>query len=128
MCPILTFAREPTVKNRILLLPILALAFAVAGCASLGRGSAPTSPTTTLSVENQGFLDMTVYVMRSAERVRLGLAAGGATSRFVIPPDLPLLGNPLRFVADPVGGARASISDQINVQPGDSVTMVIPPS
>jgi hypothetical protein len=115
------------VKNRILLIPILVLAVALAGCASLRRGTGPTAPTTTIRVENQGFLDMTVYVMRSAERVRLGLAPGGVTTSFVIPADLPQSGTPLRFVADPIGSARASVSDQITVQPGDQVTMVIPP-
>jgi hypothetical protein len=124
----LLHSHELAVKNRILFLPILAVAIALAGCASLTRGTAPTSPTTTIRVENQGFLDMTVYVMRSAERVRLGLVPGGGTSNFVIPPDLPRLGTPLRFVADPVGATRASVSDEITVQPGDQVTMVIPPS
>lgn len=123
----LLFPPEPPVRNRFVFLPLLALAVTLSGCASLRSGTASTAPTTTLHVENQGFLDMTVYVMRSAERVRLGLAPGGVTTSFVIPPDLPSLGQPLRFVADPVGSARASVSDEITVQAGDQVTMVIPP-
>jgi hypothetical protein len=34
---------------------------------------------------------------------------------------------PLRFIADPIGGRRASVSQEITVSPGDTVVMTIPP-
>jgi len=34
---------------------------------------------------------------------------------------------PLRFVADPIGGNRASVSQEITVAPGDTVVLMIPP-
>ena len=33
---------------------------------------------------------------------------------------------PLRFLADPIGGNRTPVSDEILVQPGDEVTLTIP--
>jgi hypothetical protein len=33
---------------------------------------------------------------------------------------------PLRFLADPIGGNRAPVSDEIAVEPGDEVTLTIP--
>jgi hypothetical protein len=34
---------------------------------------------------------------------------------------------PLRFIADPIGGNRASVSQEITVVPGDTVVLTIPP-
>jgi hypothetical protein len=34
----------------------------------------------------------------------------------------------LRFIADPIGSTRASVSEEITVAPGDTVMMTIPPS
>jgi hypothetical protein len=100
----------------------------LAGCASLRNASAPSGPQTSLKVDNQAFLDMTIYVMRGVERVRLGIAPGSSTAAFVIPRDVVQMSMPLRFVADPIGSSRASISEEISVRPGDEVTMQIPPN
>jgi len=83
---------------------------------------------TTLQVLNQQFTNMTIYVLRSGQRFRLGLATGNATTAFVIPRTLvrqQLI--QLRFLADPIGGSGAPISDEITVSPGDSVQLTIPP-
>jgi hypothetical protein len=82
---------------------------------------------TTLEVTNQGFADMTIYVVQSGQRIRLGLATGNATVQFVIP--RAVVNSPaiqLRFIADPIGGTRAPISDEITVSPGDHVQLTIP--
>ena len=34
---------------------------------------------------------------------------------------------PLRFVTDPIGGNRASVSQEITVLPGDTVVLTVPP-
>lgn len=115
-------------KQRLPTLFLLAAALAFAGCGTLFRGTPDTGPATTLSVDNQAYLDMTVYVLRGAERVRLGIASGGVTTNFTIPSDIVQLVQPLRFVADPIGSTRASVIDQITVNPGDQVKMIIPPS
>ncbi|HEX6534001.1 MAG TPA: hypothetical protein VF041_05360 [Gemmatimonadaceae bacterium] len=89
---------------------------------------APSNARTTVKVENQGFADMTIYVLSGGQRIRLGLATGNQTSTFTIPSFLVGGLTPLRFLADPVGSSRAPVSDEITVKPGDEVTLTIPPS
>ena len=96
-------------------------------CAPMRTAPLGSQPQTTLKVDNQAYLDMTIYVTGDVGRLRLGLAPGASTSRFVIPEDVMRSATLLRFVADPIGAVRASISREINVQPGDEVVMQIPP-
>jgi hypothetical protein len=110
---------------------VLALVLVTASaCKSLGRGSGsnadPNAPTI-IQVDNQGFLDMNVFAVRSAQRVRLGTAPGNTKTNFTIPRSLISGLTPLRFVADPIGGRRASVSEEITVAPGDTVGLQIPP-
>jgi hypothetical protein len=81
-----------------------------------------------LRVENQAFLDMTIYVYRSSQRIRLGTATGNSVTRLTIPANLIFGATPLRFQADPIGGSRAPISSEITVAPGDEVVLTIPPN
>jgi len=94
---------------------------------NLENGAEPVPPTR-LRVENQAFLDMTIYVYRSSQRIRLGTASGNSTTRLTIPANLIFGATPLRFQADPIGSNRASISQEITVSPGDEITLTIPPS
>ncbi len=105
---------------------LLSLTLALSACAALARQPVDTGPKTTLRVDNQAYLDMTIYVMRGAERVRLGIATGNAVTNFVIPANVIFGVSSLAFVADPIGGTRASISETINVTRGDEVMMTIP--
>ncbi|HEY5088010.1 MAG TPA: hypothetical protein VII66_11690 [Gemmatimonadaceae bacterium] len=93
-------------------------------------GTASPEQVTMLRVVNQGSLDMDIYVLRSpgGQRIRLGTATANATTRMTIPAD-ELLGSntSLRFIADPIGGTRQSVSSEILVTRGDEVTLQIPP-
>ena len=80
-----------------------------------------------LRVDNQGVLDMTVYVFRGAERVRLGIAQGLKATDLPIPSYILSGPATLRFVGDPIGSNRNSVSDEIGVSPGDTVTWTIRP-
>jgi hypothetical protein len=106
----------------------LALA-ASAACNGFSRGSGATDPNqpTVVEVDNQGFLDMDVYAVRSGQRWRLGLATGNSRTKLTIPQSMVNGLTPLRFIADPVGGRRPSVSQEITVAPGDTVVMTIPP-
>lgn len=88
----------------------------------------PPATETTLRVENQAFLDMNVYVVRSGQRVRLGTVSGNSTRVFTLSQALVGLGGELQFLADPVGSPRIALSESIVVTPGDTVTLVIPPT
>ena len=88
----------------------------------------PEPDPTVVEVDNRGFVDMTVYVMRSSQRIRLGTAAGNRKTRLNLPQGLVTGMTALRFVADPIGGSRSSVSEEITVTPGDIVGLMIPPS
>ena len=114
-------------KNRSIAVAVAVLG--ITACSGLSRGSPQTQGgPTVLQVDNQGFLDMTVYALRSSQRVRLGSASGNNRTTLTIPSDLVFGLTPLRFVADPIGGNRASVSQEITVAPGDTVVMTIPPN
>ncbi|WP_420126089.1 hypothetical protein [Longimicrobium sp.] len=87
------------------------------GKPSLGK---PVQPAV-VNVANNGFADVTVYVLQSGMRWRLGTVTGLSRGRF-----------PLRFshdvgdvylLADPVGGARGYLSPAVRVQPGTAVDL-----
>jgi hypothetical protein len=80
-----------------------------------------------LQVENRGFADMVVYAISGAQRIRLGIATGNSTRAFTIPRILLRGAGPLRFLADPIGGSRSPVSEEMVVHPGDIVTLTIPP-
>lgn len=114
-------------------LSVAVLALALAGCAHRRTApgaaeGAPEQVQTALVVDNQGYLDRTIYVMRSSQRVRLGLANGNSRARFILPSNIMFGATPLRFVADPIGGRSAAVSMEIVVNPGDEVMLRIPPS
>jgi hypothetical protein len=98
-------------------------------CTTLHRGSANDTERgpTIVQVDNQGFLDMTVYASRSGQRQRLGIAPGNSKANLQVPQILMSGLTPLRFIADPIGGNRASVSQEITVAPGDTVVLTIPP-
>ena len=85
---------------------------------------------TTVQVVNQGFADMTIYVVSDAgQRIRLGLATGNSSQTFTVPRSMVNGGaTTIRFLADPIGGTRSPVSDQLTVSPGDNVVLTIPPA
>lgn len=108
-----------------------ALAFlllVVLACSTLPAGSSAQTEPTVVEVNNQSFLDMTVYAVRSSQRMRLGLATANGKTRFTLSSTLVGGLSTLRFVADPIGSNRASVSQEITIAPGDTVVMTIPPS
>ncbi|HJR17148.1 MAG TPA: hypothetical protein VJ808_09865 [Gemmatimonadales bacterium] len=100
----------------------------VIGCAGRSEQEGP-EPTESamVQVQNQGFSDMVVYAISGGQRIRLGLATGNSSKTFTIPRHLVRGAGPIRFLADPVGGNRAPVSEEMTVQPGDIVTLTIPP-
>jgi hypothetical protein len=113
-------------------IPMIAFALLVLGASacktfSHGSGASDQNQPTVVQVDNQGFLDMNIYAARNSQRVRLGTAIGNSKTNFTVPPGLVSGLTPLRFIADPIGGTRASVSMEITVAPGDTVVLTIPP-
>jgi hypothetical protein len=119
------WARHATMLS---LLSLLVFGAACSRNAKEGDEAAEPVPPTYIKVENQAFLDMNIYVLRSSQRVRLGMATGNSTTRLLIPQNLIFGGSTsLRFQADPIGANRQPVSQEVSVSPGDEVVMVIPP-
>ena len=110
-------------------IPVVAAAILLAaGCTSSGaRTQAGQRAEAFVRVENRSMLDMTIYVIRSSERRRLGLVNALSTQVLRIPSVLVEGAGILRFQADPIGGSRTPVSQEIMVSDGDVVTLIIPP-
>lgn len=99
------------------------------GCGARGEtipGAAPELRTI-LTVENDNFSDMRIYVHRGGQRIRLGIANGTSTSTFKLTRGIALGITSLRFEAVPIGGRYPGISEEISVHEGDEITLRIPP-
>ncbi len=83
-------------------------------------------PKTTVRVDNRNWLDMTIYVLKGEQRVRLGQVTGLSAQTFTIP-DFVLGALTVRFLADPVGGRGNPVSQEIAIQPGDHIELTIQP-
>jgi hypothetical protein len=105
-----------------------AVAFVPACTTAGGRAAAAGRPATTVQVDNQALADMTIYVLRGGQRVRLGLATGLTKTRFTIPQGIVFGSSVLRFLADPVGSRVTPVSEEITVVEGEEVVLRIPPS
>ena len=103
------------------------LSLALAACAS-GGTRAEEQEATYVVVENRSRFDMTIYVVRdNGQRIRIGRVASVSRERLRIPPDLLFGLTSLRFLADPLAGNREPISNEIVMQPGEEITLTIPP-
>ncbi|MDQ2767577.1 MAG: hypothetical protein M3Y30_10520 [Gemmatimonadota bacterium] len=110
---------------------VVAMLVAVAACnhAAKHAGDDELQPTTRVRVENQAFLDMNVYVISDGgARNRLGTVTGNTNQEFVIPAYIIGPANSVRFLVEPIGSNRTPISNSLSVQPGQTVTLTIPPN
>lgn len=109
-------------------LVLLTLTITLAGCRG-GRSGGRVDPQAPafVEVENQSFYDMTVYIVRSGARVRLGTVSGNSTVLLEIPRTYVNPGLAIRFMADPIGSTRTPYSQEIAVWPGDTIRLRIPP-
>lgn len=104
-----------------------AISLTLAACGGAATSGTPEPEgQTTLVVENQSTLQVTVYVLRDAQRQRLGIAESLSTTRLRIPDNIVFGVTSLRFEVDPLGSRRSPISEHIAVAPGEEVTIRIP--
>lgn len=98
-----------------------------AACSSTqSRDPGQIDERTTVTVDNRSLLDMTIYATRG-QRIRLGTANANSRTVLVIPSVLLGGAGLIRFVADPIGSNRASVSEEISVNKGDDIGLMIPP-
>ncbi len=106
----------------------LALMAVVAFTSSCATGkNYQDRPRTTVEVDNQSLSDMTIYVLRGSQRVRIGIASGLRKTALTIPQGIVFGATSLSFLADPIGGTATPVSQEITVSEGDTVILRIPP-
>lgn len=95
-------------------------------CAPAAAPGRDAQAPATVEIDNQAFLDVNVYAIRSGQRMRLGTVAGLTTRTFVIPRTLVGTGAVVRFQADFIGSDRAPVSEEMMIWAGDEVELTIP--
>jgi len=111
--------------GRLLLTACLAV-MALSGCASKTDGEAQTPAAAAnvpvgLEVENHGWADIVVYLVRGTAEERLGTVGSLNSTMFTFPFHRLGTGNDARLKADPIGSDRVFYSEDIHIQPGQSI-------
>jgi hypothetical protein len=113
---------------------VLAAVALTAGCATKRSspfersGSDRPAGPTVLVVDNLASQDMTIYVHpEGGIRERIGLASGLRKTRFTMPARIITTTRSITIEADPIGSSQSAFSNEIVVQPGDTVGIQIPP-
>jgi hypothetical protein len=74
-----------------------------------------------LHVNNNHWLDVTIYVIHDGQRTRLGVAGGTAETQMVLPHRMLGMGGAIQLYGDPIGSSEKAITEVINVQPGQFI-------
>jgi hypothetical protein len=85
------------------------------------RQNAVDEPTIVV-VENNNWLETTVYALRSGTRLRLGTVPTGKTLEFTLPAGFTT-GASIQLIADPIGTSRTFRSEMLAVGPGRQVQL-----
>ncbi len=107
---------------------LLLLALALPACSRARPQSAEDAAQapTVLQVDNESLSDMDIYMVRQAgDRLRLGSVTSQQTADMTIPASLLFGLSNVRFIARPLAGRGAEVSQNITVAAGDTVVMTI---
>lgn len=102
---------------------VLAAGGLLAGCAhgyTETQDVAVEDDRTMVRVTNNNWSDMTIYLLRSGSRRRLGTVTSQATHTFVVPAHLVVSSSSVHLVADPIGSSRTFTSAPILINPGQT--------
>lgn len=88
----------------------------------------PSSAQARLEVTNRSTADVDVFLERSDQRIRLGLAPAGRITRFSVGSSQLAGAGTVRFLAVPIGAVgRSAASDPVSVRTGDVIALDVPP-
>jgi hypothetical protein len=105
-----------------MLVHALMAAALLAGCANRGPvpedGDSYRNAEIAVEVENHGWSDVVIYLVRGNAIERLGMVGSLATETFVFPFRRLGIGGDVRLRADPIGGLQPFTSENLYAQPG----------
>jgi hypothetical protein len=110
--------------SRTTALQMLGLVALLLGCAGKSKdGGTEVEPSradaeVALEVENHGWSDIVIYLVRGNATDRLGMVGSLNTKTFVFPFRKLGTGSDVRLRAHPIGGPRGFTSENLLVQPG----------
>lgn len=110
-------------------LAVLGAATLLAACASGGASRISSNPALqpiSLTVTNQNWLDVNVFVMHGNSRYRIGQVGGNGSATLSIPSGLIMNGQ-VQLLADPVGSSDTYLTDMISVAPDEKVQLTVAP-
>ena len=87
-------------------------------------GVVPRPDAVALTVQNQNFADMDVYVVSEGLATRLGMVMSNSTAQFTLDPSF-FPTQELRIVATPIGGNGRASSGPLSVGPGQTISFTI---
>lgn len=108
----------------------LAVMVAVVGAAACATRAARSSgiaggePAPVITVRNDNWLDVAVYLVRGTSRLRIGTVSSTTSRTFRIP--LEGIGTtPLQVLADPIGENRQYVTDPVVLSPGQRLEVKV---
>ena len=102
---------------------VLLVVCGLAACAS-APASDPMAPRSIVEVSNYNPLDVHVYVIVSGQRISLGVVTTANTESYRLP-SLAFSTRDVAFLALPIGSPRRYVSDEMLIEPGDTVVWTI---
>ncbi|HKY61006.1 MAG TPA: hypothetical protein VJP59_08340 [Gemmatimonadota bacterium] len=107
---------------------LLLLACLISGiaCASAEERRAARGGPVSVEVTNHNVLDVNVFAVGGSQTARLGTVSTNATRTFEIPRSL-FVSTGLRLLIDPVGSVRGILTEEMQILPGDTVSLNVMP-
>jgi hypothetical protein len=108
---------------------VLSAAALLAACASGAKGgvsSALEAEPISVSVTNQNWLDVDVFVVHGGSRYRIGEVGGNTSATLSIPSSLIVHGE-IQLMADPVGSDDRYTTGTISVMPDQRLQLTVAP-
>jgi hypothetical protein len=109
-------------------LAALGAATLLVACASGASrvSSNPEQRPISLTVTNQNWLDVDVFVVNGTSRYRIGEVGGNGSATLSIPVSL-LVNGQVQLLADPVGSNDIFVTDLFTVAPDEQVQLTVAP-
>lgn len=107
-------------------LAVAAAALVVGACAANQEpNNGPARSPAVVAVQNNNWQEVAIYLLRGAQRVRLGTVSGMGKSEFKIPAAYVIGTSDVTLQADPIGARDTYISPPIQVFPGARLALKI---
>jgi hypothetical protein len=112
-----------TTRNRLALFSAIALLAACAPAKGRSSSLAPAADVYVM-VSNQNWLDIDVFAVRGASRIRIGQVTGSGSARLKIPANA-IVGGQIQLMADPIGSSERYVTEVITVAPDQRVELTV---